>query len=46
MEFRTFLLLRFMLEPAQFLCSGRRLIYRILAWRPERPFLFRTLDAL
>jgi len=27
-------------------CSGRRLIYRILAWRPELPFFFRTLDAL
>jgi len=45
MEFRTFLQ-RFMLVPAQILRSGRRLIHRILAWRPELPFFFRTLDAL
>lgn len=45
MEFRTFLQ-RFILVPAQILRSGRRLIHRILAWRPELPFFFRTLDAL
>jgi hypothetical protein len=45
MEFRTFLQ-RFMLVPAQVLRSGRRLIYRILAWRPDLSFFFRTLDAL
>ena len=45
MEFRTFLQ-RFMLVPAQILQSGRRLIHRILAWRPDLPFFFRTLDAL
>jgi len=45
MEFRTFLQ-RFMLVPAQILRSGRRLIHRILAWRPDLPFFFRTLDAL
>jgi hypothetical protein len=45
MEFRTFLQ-RFMLVPAQILRSGRRLIHRILAWRPELPFFFRTLDTL
>lgn len=45
MEFRTFLQ-RIILVPAQILRSGRRLIYRILAWRPDLPFLFRTLDAL
>ncbi len=45
MEFRTFLQ-RFMLVPAQILRSGRRLIYRILAWRPDLSFFFRTLDAL
>lgn len=45
MEFRTFLQ-RFMLVPAQILRSGRRLIHRILAWRSELSFFFRTLDAL
>ena len=45
MEFRTFLQ-RFILVPAQILRSGRRCIHRILAWRPELPFFFRTLDAL
>jgi len=45
MEFRTFLQ-RFMLVPAQILRSGRRLVHRILAWRPELPFFFRTLDTL
>jgi hypothetical protein len=45
MEFRTFLQ-RFMLVPAQILRSGRSLIHRILAWRPDLPFFFRTLDAL
>ena len=45
MEFRTFLQ-RFMLVPAQILRSGRRLIYRIIAWRSDLSFFFRTLDAL
>jgi hypothetical protein len=45
MEFRTFLQ-RFMLVPAQVVRSGRRLIHRILAWRPDLQFFFRTLDAL
>jgi hypothetical protein len=45
MEFRTFLQ-RFVLVPAQILRSGRRLIYRFLAWRPDLSFFFRTLDAL
>jgi hypothetical protein len=45
MEFRTFLQ-RFMLVPVQVVRSGRRLIHRILAWRPDLPFFFRTLDAL
>ena len=45
MEFRSFLQ-RFMLVPAQILRSGRRLIYRFLAWRPDLLFFFRTLDAL
>ena len=45
MEFRTFVQ-RFILVPAQILHSGRRLIYRLLAWRPDLPILFRLLDAL
>lgn len=44
MDFRTFLQ-RFMLIPAQILFHGRRLIVRLLAWRPELPILFRLLDA-
>jgi hypothetical protein len=45
MEFRSFVQ-RFILVPAQILRSGRRLIYRLLAWRPELPILFRLLDVL
>ena len=44
MEFRTFVQ-RFMLIPAQIVRSGRRLIYRLLAWRPDLPFFFRVLDS-
>jgi len=32
--------------PAQILHSGRQLIYRFLAWRPQLPVFFRLLDAL
>lgn len=45
MDFRTFFQ-SFILIPAQILRSGRRLIYRLLAWRPELPVLFRLIDAL
>jgi len=45
MDFRTFLQSLIQL-PAQVLRSGRRLIYRFLAWRPDLSFFFRTLDAL
>ena len=45
MDFRTFLQ-RFILIPAQILLQGRRLIIRLLAWRPDLPILFRLLDAL
>jgi hypothetical protein len=45
MEFRSFVQ-RFMLVPAQIIRTGRRLIYRLLAWRPDLPILFRFLDAL
>lgn len=45
MEFRSFVQ-RFMLVPAQIIRTGRRLIYRLLAWRPDLPIFFRLLDAL
>jgi hypothetical protein len=44
MDFRTFLQ-RFVLITAQILFQSRRLIIRLLAWRPELPILFRLLDA-
>lgn len=45
MDFRTFVQ-RFMMIPAQIIRSGRRTIYRLLAWRPDLTYLFRLLDAL
>jgi hypothetical protein len=45
MDFRTFLQ-RFVLIPAQVVRTGRRLVYRLLAWRPDLPVFFRLLDAL
>jgi hypothetical protein len=45
MDFRTFLE-RLILIPAQILRTGRRLVFRLLAWRPDLPILFRFLDAL
>ena len=45
MEFRAFLQ-SFILIPAQILFSGRRLVIRLLAWRPDLPIFFRLLDAL
>lgn len=45
MDFRTFLN-SVILVPAQVLKSGRRRIWRLLAWRPQLPVLFRLLDAL
>jgi hypothetical protein len=45
MEFRSFVQ-RFILVPAQIVRTGRRLVYRLLAWRPELPIFFRFLDAL
>jgi hypothetical protein len=45
MEFRSFVQ-RFILVPAQIVRTGRQLIYRLLAWRPELPIFFRLLDAL
>lgn len=45
MEFRSFVQ-KLMLVPAQILRTGRTLVFRLLAWRPELPILFRLLDAL
>ena len=45
MEVRTFLQ-AVVTILAQILHSGRRLIVRLLAWRPDLPVLFRLLDAL
>ncbi len=45
MELRSFVQ-RFILVPAQIIRTGRQLIYRMLAWRPEFPIFFRLLDAL
>lgn len=45
MDFRSFIQ-RFVLIPAQIVRSGRRLVYRLLAWRPDLPIFFRLLDAL
>ena len=44
MEFRTFLE-RLMLIPAQIVRTGRRLVFRFLAWRPELHILARSLGA-
>lgn len=44
MEFRTFVQ-TLMWIPVQVVQTGRRLVHRVLAWRPELPVLFR-LDAV
>jgi hypothetical protein len=44
MDFRSFLQ-RLVLIPAQIIRTGRRLVFRLLAWRPDLPVLFRLLDA-
>ena len=43
MDFRTFLQ-DFIEIPAQIVRTGRRLVYRLLAWRPSLPILFRFLN--
>lgn len=45
MEFRTFVQ-TLMWIPVQVLHTARRLVYRVLAWRPELPILFRLDRAL
>lgn len=44
MDFRSFVQ-RLVLVPAQILRSGRQLVYRLLAWRPDLLVLLRALDA-
>jgi len=45
MEFRTFLN-EVINVPAQIVETGRRLVYRFLAWRPQLPVFFRLTKAL
>lgn len=45
MSFKTFVQ-SLMLIPAQIVRHGRRLIVRILSWRPDLPILFKLIDAL
>ncbi len=45
MEFRTFLQ-HFILFPAQVVRTGRRLVFRILAWRPQLHIMSRLLNAI
>jgi hypothetical protein len=45
MEFKTFVN-AFIRIPCQIIRSGRRLIYRLLAWNPWQPALFRLLRVL
>jgi len=45
MEFRTFLAAVIEI-PAQIVCAGRRIIYRLLSWNPAQHTLFRLLDVL
>ena len=44
MDFRSFVQ-RFILIPAQIVRTGRRIVCRLLAWRPDLPTLFRWLDS-
>jgi hypothetical protein len=45
MDFRTFLN-NFILVPAQIVRTGRRLVFRLLAWRPRVHILARLLEVL
>lgn len=45
MEFRTFVNAVINI-PAQIICTGRRIIYRLLAWNPWEHLLFRFLDVV
>ncbi len=45
LEFKTFLN-AFMLLPCQIVKTGRKLVYRLLGWKPHLPIFFRLLDVL
>jgi hypothetical protein len=45
LEFKTFVN-AFMRLPCQIVRSGRRLVYRLLAWNPHLPIFFRLVDRL
>ncbi len=45
MEFKTFLN-AFILLPAQLVRTGRRIVFRLLAWNPWLPVLFRAVSVL
>lgn len=45
MEFRGFLL-RFVQIPCQIVRGARRLVYRVLGWRPELEVFFETFDVI
>jgi len=45
LEFRTFCN-AFMKLPCQIVHTGRRLVFRLLAWNPFQPILFRLVEAL
>ena len=44
MDFRTFLA-AFVNVPCQILTTGRRIVYRLLAWNPWQHIFFRFVDA-
>ena len=45
MEFKTFRN-AFMLVPCQLVRTGRRIVFRVLAWNRWLPVLFRAVDVL
>ncbi len=45
MEFKTFLN-AFMLLPCQIIKTGRKLVYRLLAWNPNLSIFFRLINKL
>jgi hypothetical protein len=45
LEFKTFVQ-AFVRLPCQLVRTGRRLVYRLLAWNPYQPIFFRLLDVL
>jgi hypothetical protein len=45
LEFKTFLN-AFILLPCQIVCTGRKLVYRLLSWNPHLSIFFRLLKVL